>query len=119
MLGGPGLGLFWGTALAACLFGANVVALPILRRARLGGGVGRRAARLYMAVGIVTLLVGSAIGLSWAFLFPMAQLADQLAIDVEVAHDRPAPLRGSFRLSAAAIQPASAMWSAAASNATR
>jgi len=52
VLGDEGLGAAEGAALGAALLGANLVAIPVLRRARKGGAGMRFAAQLYMAVGI-------------------------------------------------------------------
>jgi predicted MPP superfamily phosphohydrolase len=65
---GPVLGL----ALAALLVAANASALPVLRRARGTTGWPRLVARAYTAVGLVTLLLGSAIALSWLGFLPLA-----------------------------------------------
>jgi predicted MPP superfamily phosphohydrolase len=85
VLGDEGLGAAEGAALGAALLGANVLSIPVLRRARMGGARGRLAARLYMAVGIFTLLVGFAVALSWIGLFPLAQVVGWLGFGVENA----------------------------------
>ena len=46
VLGDEGLGAAEGAALGAALLVTNVVSIPVLRRARMGGGRGRLAARL-------------------------------------------------------------------------
>ena len=84
VLGDEGLGAADGAALGAALLGANVVSIPVLRRARMAGR-GRLATRLYMAVGIFTLLVGFAVALSWIGLFPLAQVVGWLGFGVENA----------------------------------
>ena len=59
-----------GLSLAAML--ANYWLTPILRRARGAGGFRRRAARVYMNLGIATLLVGLAVLVGWGILYPLA-----------------------------------------------
>ncbi len=85
VLGDEGLGAAEGAALGAVLLGANVVSIPVLRRVRRGGGRGRLAARLYLAIGIFTLLVGLAVALSWIGLFPLAQVVGWLGLGAENA----------------------------------
>ena len=69
---GPGLAL--GSALAAALTSANVVALPFLRRALRRQGLASAIARGYAAVGFATILLGAVIGAAWAGFFPLAAL---------------------------------------------
>ena len=85
VLGHEGLGAAEGAALGAALLGANLVAIPVLRRARKGGAGMRFAAQLYMAVGISTLLIGLAVALSWIGLFPLAQAVGWLGLGAENA----------------------------------
>ncbi len=85
VLGDEGLGAAEGAALGAALLVANVVSIPVLRRARMGRGRGRVATRLYMVVGIFTLLVGLAVALSWIGLFPLAQVVGWLGLGAENA----------------------------------
>jgi predicted MPP superfamily phosphohydrolase len=85
LLGEEGLGAMNGIALGVGLCVANVASLPVLRRARMEGGRGRLAARLYMATGIITLLVGIAIALSFVGLFPLAQLGGWMGLGAEGA----------------------------------
>lgn len=85
VLGSEGLGAWRGSALGAGLFAANLVLLPVLRRARTEGGRGRLVARLYMALGILTLLVGLAIALSFVWLFPLSWLVGWLGLGSELA----------------------------------
>jgi predicted MPP superfamily phosphohydrolase len=60
-------------AVAALLFvGANLAMLPVVRRARLGGGSLRRIARVYMAGGGALVMVGGGVGASWLLLLPPA-----------------------------------------------
>jgi hypothetical protein len=80
LLGGEGLGAGLGFGLGAVLVAGNLATVPILRRARMYGGEARRAARLYMAVGISTLLVGLSVALSWLGLFPIASLLGWLGL---------------------------------------
>ena len=72
--GGEGLdaGVVLGVGVALVL--ANLATVPLLRRARMVGGDARRAARVYMAFGISTLLVGLAVAASWLGLFPVTSL---------------------------------------------
>jgi hypothetical protein len=79
-LGGDGFGAFGIAVLGGSLCAANVVALPTLRRARSAGGFGRFAARLYIAVGIMTLLVGVAITVSWLGFASIAEVATWLGV---------------------------------------
>jgi predicted MPP superfamily phosphohydrolase len=83
--GGEGLNALGVTALGASLLGLNLASLPTLRRARLGGGRGRLAARLYMGFGIVTILIGVAIAASWIGLFPLSKLAGGLGLGADAA----------------------------------
>jgi predicted MPP superfamily phosphohydrolase len=70
--GRPGPGLAPGLALAAALVAANAAAIPAMRRARRAGGWPRRIASAYLSAGLVTLLVGLAISLSWLGFLPLA-----------------------------------------------
>ena len=79
-LGAEGLGAGTLLAAGAALVAVNLATVPVLRRARLRGGEARRAARLYMAVGISTLLVGLAVVVSWVGLLPVAKLLGWLAL---------------------------------------
>jgi hypothetical protein len=85
VLGGEGLGLAVGLVLGVVLFAANLATVPILRKARMGGGRGRQLARLYMAVGISTLLVGLAVAASWVGIFPVTALLGWLGLGSEPA----------------------------------
>ena len=89
---GPALGL----GLAAGLVYGNWRLLPVLRRARHTDGWPRRAARLYMSVGLGTLLLGLAVLLSWIGFLPLqgALAAAGVAPDVSFA---------AFRAASAAI----------------
>lgn len=80
LLGGDGLdaGAAWTVGLG--LVAANLATVPVLRRARLYGGEARRVAKLYMAFGITTLLVGLAVAISWLGLFPVTSLLGWLAV---------------------------------------
>ena len=85
VLGEESLGVAGCAALGAALLGANAVSIPVLRRVRKGGERGRLASRLYMAVGIFTLLGGLAVALSWIGLFPLVQAAGWLGLGAESA----------------------------------
>ena len=86
VLGDEGLGAAEGAALGAALVGANLVTIPVLRRARKGGAAMRFAAQLYIVFGISTLMIGLAVALSWIGLFPLAQAAGWLGLGAENAH---------------------------------
>jgi predicted MPP superfamily phosphohydrolase len=85
VLGGEGLGMPLGLSLGVGLVTANLVTVPVLRRARMYGGEARRLARLYMAVGISTLLMGLAVVASWLGLFPLTSLVGWLGLGSESA----------------------------------
>jgi len=85
LLGGEGLPLWLVASLAVVLVAANLATVPILRRARMRGGSGRRLSRLYMAQGIATLLVGLAVAASWLGIFPVTVLLGWLALGSEPA----------------------------------
>jgi predicted MPP superfamily phosphohydrolase len=58
---------------AATLFvAANIAMLPVVRRARLSGGVLRRIARRYMAGGGALVMLGSGVAASWLLFFAPA-----------------------------------------------
>jgi len=63
-----------GTSLSAVvlLVGANLAMLPVVRRARLSGGVHRRIARGYMTGGGALVMLGSGVGASWLLFLPAA-----------------------------------------------
>jgi predicted MPP superfamily phosphohydrolase len=82
---GPGLAL--GLVLAAALTLANGTLAPILRRAARSRGLARWISRAYMAVGVATLLVGTAILGSWLGLYPLAQLLTLAGVSAELAFD--------------------------------
>ena len=71
-------GLLASSGLAAALVLANALAVPRLRRARREGGLEGRIARAYMGFGIATLLVASAVLLSWLVLLLGAGLLGAL-----------------------------------------
>jgi len=73
-LGGGGLGWGHGALLAVALTGANALMLPFLRRARRQPGWGRGLARLYVSTGLVSLLLGAAVLLSYLAFAPVAVL---------------------------------------------
>ena len=75
-----GLGPTVGLSLGAVLVVLNLAAVPLLRRARMRGGRGRQWSRLYMAVGISTLLVGLAVTASWLAIFPATSLLGWLGL---------------------------------------
>jgi predicted MPP superfamily phosphohydrolase len=64
LAGGDGPG-FAGVAAAAVLVPVNALAVPRLRRAQRDGGVRGWLARWYMQLGVATLLIGTAVALSW------------------------------------------------------
>jgi predicted MPP superfamily phosphohydrolase len=86
-----GLGLAPGLSLGVVLVVLNLAAVPLLRRARMHGGRGRQWSRLYMAVGISTLLVGLAVTASWLGIFPVTSLLGWLGLG-------PAPAFALFRV---------------------
>ena len=83
LLGREGFGAGLGFGLAALLVAANLATVPLLRRARMYGGEARRAARVYMAVGITTLLVGLAVAVSWLGLFPVTAVLGWIGLGAE------------------------------------
>ncbi len=80
---GPGFGL--GLALAALLVAANGVASAVLRWARRRGAWPRRLARAYVGLGLATLLLAAAVGVSWVGWLPLAGLAALLDPSGETA----------------------------------
>ncbi len=85
LLGRDGLDAGLGFGLAAVLVVGNLATVPLLRRARMYGGEARRAARIYMAVGITTLLVGLAVAVSWLGLFPVTAVLGWIGLGEETA----------------------------------
>jgi hypothetical protein len=83
VFGAEGLGLAAGAGLALVLVAVNLASVPLLRRARMGDGRGRRASRLYMAGGVATLLIGSAVAVSWLGILPLTSALDWLGADSE------------------------------------
>ena len=74
LAGGDGSGV-WPIAGALCvLVAGNLGTMGVLRRARRRAGWPRRAARLYMAGGLATLLVGLAVAVAWIGVFPITHL---------------------------------------------
>ncbi len=74
LAGGDGPGV-WPIAGALCvLVAGNLGTMGVLRRARRHAGWPRRAARLYMAGGLATLLVGLAVAVAWIGVFPITHL---------------------------------------------
>jgi len=82
---GPGWAV--GLVLAVALVAANVLAMPVLRRAARRDGWPRRVARGYMALGLATLFVGLAIALAWVGFLPLAGLLRLIGLGPEVAFD--------------------------------
>ena len=72
--GREGPGWVLGLALAALLVTANGLLIPVLRRARRGSGLPQLFARLYVAVGLATLLLGMAVLLSLVGFLPVGGL---------------------------------------------
>ena len=91
---GPGLAL--GLVLAALLVLANWRLLPVLRRARHEPGWPRRVARLYMSAGLATLLLGSAVLLSWVGFLPLRGLLTLVGVSPETSF-------AAFRVASAAV----------------
>jgi predicted MPP superfamily phosphohydrolase len=91
---GPGWAL--GLLLAALLVVANALLLPVLRRARRGTGWPRRVARVYMATGLATLLLGAAVLLSWAGFLPLSGVLSLLGVSPEAVFQ-------GFRLASGAV----------------
>jgi predicted MPP superfamily phosphohydrolase len=81
LFGAPGPGLWLGLGLAALLVYANFRLLPVLRRARHVPGWPRRAARIYMSVGLATLLLGFAVLLSYVGFLPISGLLALLGVE--------------------------------------
>ncbi len=72
-------------SLAGALVVANVIAIPFVRRASRRGGLVRRVARAYVAIGLATLIVGGAIGASWAGFLPLATLLGAAGVGADTA----------------------------------
>jgi hypothetical protein len=87
VMGGDGLGTATVVVLAVLLAAANLVTVPLLRRARMVGGGARRLSRVYMAVGIGTLIIGLAVALSWLSLFPVSAALGWLALGSDPAFE--------------------------------
>jgi len=83
LAGLPGPGWALGLVLAGLLVAANARLIPLLRRARSMGGLPRSAARAYMGAGVATLLLGTAVLLSWLGLFPLASLLSLAGLSAE------------------------------------
>lgn len=79
----PPAGVAW--ALAGALVAANVVAIVPVRAAARRGGLVRRAARLYIAVGLATLLVGFPIAFAWLGWLPLAVVLEWLGLSPRAA----------------------------------
>src|SRR5262245_6039171 len=60
---GPGAAVWLAAALALAV--ANGATVPVLQRARRGGGRARRVARFYMETGVATMIVGLSVLASW------------------------------------------------------
>ena len=71
---GEGLRGFVVLGLSGIAMIVNALLVPLIRNAGRGTGLRRMAARLYMNVGIGTLLVGIAVGASWLLLYPLGGL---------------------------------------------
>jgi predicted MPP superfamily phosphohydrolase len=80
---GPALGLL----LAAGLVGANLLLLPVVRRARRSDGWPRLAARLYVHLAIATLLLGSGVVVAWVGALPAAALLAASGVSPEAAFE--------------------------------
>lgn len=79
----PPSALAW--TLAGVLVAANVVAIVPVRAAARRGGLARRAARLYIAIGLATLLMGFPIALAWAGWLPLAAMLEWLGVSPQTA----------------------------------
>jgi predicted MPP superfamily phosphohydrolase len=77
-LEGPPASLAW--TLAGLLVAANVLAIFPVRIAVRRGGLARRAARLYIALGLATLILGGVIALAWAGYLPLAAALEALGV---------------------------------------
>jgi len=71
--------------LAGLLVAANVAAILPVRAAARRDGLARRAARLYIAIGLATLLVGFPIALAWAGWLPLAAILEALGVSPKAA----------------------------------
>jgi len=71
--------------LAGLLVAANVAAILPVRAAARRGGLARRAARFYIAIGLATLLVGLPIALAWAGWLPLAAILEALGVSPKTA----------------------------------
>ncbi len=85
VFGANGLGLAFGLTLGLALVAANLASLPLLRRARLRGGRGGRASRIYMAAGVGTLLIGCAVAVSWFGILPLTKALGWLGVEEQRA----------------------------------
>lgn len=79
----PPSGVAW--TLAAALVAANVLAIVPVRLAARRGGFARRAARLYVAIGLATLLLGIPIALAWMGWLPLAAFLGALGVSPRAA----------------------------------
>ncbi len=95
LIGGEALGGWWVLGLSCIAMPANAFLVPLIRSAGRGAGVRRMAARLYMNVGVGTLLIGIAVGASWLFLYPAGYVVTLLAT--------PGAGEVFFRVSSAAV----------------
>ena len=74
LAGGDRPGVWPITGALCVLVAGNLGTMGVLRRARRRAGWPRRAARLYMAGGLATLLVGLAVAVAWIGVFPITHL---------------------------------------------
>jgi len=82
-----GLSTGWLLLFSALAMLANHRLVPLIRRAGRAGGLRRIAGRLYMNLGIATLLVGLAVLASWLVLVPLAHAALWLGLAEGPAFD--------------------------------
>lgn len=85
--GAAGPGLVLGLVLALLLVVANVLAIPVWRRAMRGPALPRLVARGYLALGLATVLLGATISASWAGFAPLVGLLGAAGVGPAVALD--------------------------------
>ncbi len=96
LAGRPGPGPWLGSVLAAILIAANLAIVPVMRRARRNPGLGGVLARVYMTIGVATILLGLAVGLAWIGAVPGSLLLASVGLSPDTAFE-------VFRIASAGI----------------